>query len=478
MSSIAQALANIKGPRGVLWTDMRARSPKSMNDMSGIILGGSPGSSNPMMSIQQFDYDIINRIYVTNDLIWTCINMVSSTVALGQMKVIIRDGKSVIYQPDHPLQNMLDFCNGSMSQFDMWQAYVTHQMLFGNISILLFRPSMVDLCSTCLQEGATDCIHRFLINTDGPIVQMMPVYPEHIIQKQIPGTNKYFFFWCPEGMNGSQYPIHPNNIITDPYYNAAVGWYGVSPVDMLRRWVNLDVSMTSQLNEFFENGSIPSLLVSMKPVANFNYDGEPRTLVENLKENWMSKFSGNGKEKKSPAFVYGDVSVQPIQQNIKESIGKEIYFEIQGRICATLGVPPTVFEMGLKNGSQKANAQQGEQDFYNRTVSVILKRILNKINQLVVPSYKTKGLEVIWDLSDMGIASFLLKAKEDKVQAQWEKGILQRNEVRVLLGYEEATDEFANDYYRTTVMGDGTNTTSNQLDNNLRSKSPDPAPSS
>lgn len=477
--AIAEALANIKSPRGLGWDDQRARSPKALGDWSGVILGGAGvGASNKFTGIQQFDYDTLSHIYITNDLIWTCINIVSSTVALAKLKVRIRDGKSLTYVPDHPLQKMLDLCNGSMTQFDLLQSYVVHQMLYGNVSMLLFRGSMTEMCAECVRGGETDCIHRFFINNTGPVVQIMPVYPEHIKQMVLTGTNKTYFFWCPNGATGTQYPIHPDNIITDPYYNPAVGWYGVSPVDMLRRWVNLDVSMTQQLNEFFENGSIPSMLVSLKPGANFNYDGEPDTLVAKMKENWMSKFSGNGKEKRSPAFVYGDIEVQRIQENIKETIGKEIYYEIQGRICATLGVPPTVFEMGLKYGSQKANAVQGERDFYNRTISIILARILNKMNQLVVPSYNTPGLELAWDLSEMGVAAFLIEAKETKVIQHWEKGLLKRDEARLLLAYEETDDELGDDYYRITVMGDGQNNVSNQLDKNLSGDSAETPPPS
>lgn len=464
--SILSALANIKSPRGTNWIDERPRSPKALGDWSGVIL--SPvGASNRLMGIQQFDYDTISRIYICNDLVWTCINLVSSTAALAKMKVRMRENDNITYLPDHPLQKILDFCNSSMTHFDLIQSYVTHQMLYGNISMLLLRGDMVQMCPVCTADNADDCVHRFLFFNQGPIVQIMPVFPDKIIQKVLPGTNKVYFFWCPEGSQGVQYPIHPDNILTDPYYNPAVGWYGVSPTALLQRWIGLDESMTGQLNEFFANGSIPSMLVALKPGANFNYDGQPEVLVKKMKEHWMEQFSGTGKTKRAPAFVYGDVEIKRIQENIKETIGKEIYYEIQGRICATYGVPPTLYEMGLKYGSQKANAVQGQEDFYNRTISIILNRILNKFNQLVVPSYNTPGLEVAWDLSEMGIASFLLEKKDTRAENHWKLGLLKRNEVRLLLDYKATDDEFGDDYYRITVMGDGQNTTSNQLDKNL-----------
>lgn len=467
-----QALASIKAPRGMGWIDERGRSPKALSDMSGVIFSriGSQGVPN----VQQFDYQLMSNIYICNDIVWTCVNLVSSTAALGKLKVRQVEGKTVKYLPDHPLQKLLDFSNSSMTQFDLIQSYVTHQLLFGNITMMLVREAMVNQCPLCIDcEPNNECIHRFFYFNQGPVAQIMTIHPDNITQKVMPGTNKKYFFYCPNGINGIQYPIHPDNILSDPFYNPDIGWYGVSPTFLIQRWLDLDVSMTQQLNEFFASGSIPSMIVSLKPGTNFNYDGEPETLVDKMKEKWMQQFSAKGDKQRSPAFVYGDVQVERVQENIKETIGKEIYYEIEGRICATYGVPPTLYEMGIRYGGQRASAEQSEKDFFNRTISKILVRIQNKINQLVVPSYDTPGLEVAWDLSEMGIASFLIKDKEAKIERHWSEGLLKRDDARILLGYEATGDEFGDDYYRITVMGDGSNTTTNQLDKNLRTPADD-----
>jgi phage portal protein BeeE len=474
-----QALANIKAPRGMQWEDARQRSPKALGDMSGVILSRIGSQSVP--AVQNFDYSLLSKIYICNDLVWTCINLVSSTAALAKLKVRQVKGKTIKYLPDHPLQKLLDFSNSSMTQFDLIQSYVVHQLLFGNVTMLLLRESMLQKCPMCLdqQPCPEECVHRLFYYTDGPIAQIMTIHPDNIRQRVLPGTNKTYFFYCPNLASGVEYPIHPDNILTDPFYNPDVGWYGVSPTFMLKRWLDLDASMTHQLNEFFESGSIPSMIVSLKPGTNFNYEGEPSTLVKEMKERWMGQFSKGGNKERSPAFVYGDVHVERVQENLKETIGKEIYYEIEGRVCATYGVPPTLYEVGIRYGGQRASAEQSEKDFYNRTISKILARIEGKINQLIVPSYNQPGLEVAWDLDKLGIASFLIKDKETKIERHWEKGLLKRDDARTLLGYEPTGDEFGDDYYRITVMGDGQTVAGNQLDKNLRTptnSATDPVP--
>lgn len=460
-----KSLAMIGTRRGVSWKDARPQSPKAKDDFSGIILSRVTSSST--VAIQDFNYDLLSNVFICNDMAWTCINLVSSTAALGKLKVRTKsvNGGAFHYQPDHPLQKVLDFPNSSMTQFDLIQAYVTHQLLYGHITMILLRQDMVKSCPKCRSNSEANCTHQLFYDNTSPILQIMPVHPENIKKEYIKALNRECFFYQPG--DGLAYPIHPDNVLTDPFYNPDVHWYGVSPTFLLKRWLNLDEEMTGQLTDYFKNGAIPSMLISLKPGTNYTYEDEPATLVEKMKQSWMNQFGSKGKTSKAPAFVYGDVTAQNLQQNINDTIGKNLYYEIQGRVCATYGVPPTLYEMGLRYGAQRASAEQHEKDFYNRTISKILVRFLAKINQLVTPSYGS-DIEVVWDLSEMGIAAFNATKRDERIQRHWELGLIQRNKAQMLLGYEPDDSELGNDYYRLTVMGDGNTETGNQLDNNLQ----------
>ncbi len=454
--STIKALGRLGGGpfrRRVDWTDERYRSPKDLGDYSGVILSRVGGRTNA--GIQDYNYDVIARIAICNDLAWTCINRVSSTAALAKLKVRIRTNDSIQYVPDHPLQKMLDFPNSSMTQFDLIQAYVTHQRLFGTVGILLLRDNMLETCPLCFNHGA-NCLHMLWTNNTGPITQMMPVHPSCIEQAvvEVNGEKKRQLVYIPEP--GRRYPIHPNNILTDPFYNTESGWYGISPTFLLKKWLDLDQAMTQQMNKFFENGAIPSLIVNMKPGNNYTYEQEPDTLMKMMKEKWLAQFSSRSADQKTPAFVYGDINIQRLEEHINSTISKDIYYEIQGRVCATFGVPPGLYEVGMKYTARGAQAQV-ERDFYNYTISEILARFERKINKLVVPTFNTPGLEVVWDLSQMGIASFLIQAKKDAVKKDWELGLISRDDARVLLGYDPVGGELGNDFYRLTVMSDGKN---------------------
>ncbi len=468
-----KALTRLSSRRGLGIVDVRDRSPKAMDDFSGIIL--SKVTSQNQVGVQEFDYDLLSQIYICNDMVWTCINLVSSTAALARLRVKTKGDKSFEYLPDHPLQATLDFPNSSMTQFDLIQAYVTHQLLYGNVTMLLLRQDMHKACPVCEEDNnQVNCAHQLFYDSTSPILQIMPIHPSNLEITYVKSMQTNCFFYIPNKQDGKKYIIHPNNVLTDPFYNPDVSWYGVSPTFLLKRWLNLDDVMTSQVTNYFENNAIPSMIVSLKPGTNFTYEDEPSTLVQKMKESWTSQFASGGKTAKAPAFVYGDIHVERIQEKLNDTIGKDLYYEIQEHVCATYGVPPTLYEFGLRYGAQRASAEQNEKDFYNRTISKILARLGNKINQLLVPSFNDPNIEVVWDVSQLGIAAFLEEKKEKRVQQHWELGLIARNKAQVLLGYEPDKTELGDDYYRLTVMGDGNSTTSNQLDNNLlTSKKPE-----
>lgn len=445
--------------------DRRNRSPKALDDFSGVIL--SQVTSQNTIGVQDLDYDLLSRIYMCNDMVWTCINLVSSTAALGKLRVRTKNSqKGIEYLPNHPLQAVLDAPNSSMTQFDLIQAYVTHQLLFGTVTMLLLRADMSAVCPVC-EETGDECTHQLYFDSESPVLQIMPVHPDNIKVEYIKSLDQNIFYYSPNGKSGKLYPIHPNNMLTDPFYNPDKAWYGVSPTKLLERWLQLDFSMTHQVQQYFENGAIPSMIVSLKPGNNYTYDTQPATLVAQMKEGWMNQFSAQGKAAKSPAFVFGDIDVQKVQEKVNDTVGQTLYYEIAGHVCATYGVPPTLYEMGLRYGAQRASAEQHERNFYNNTISKILVRLKLKLEQHVLPSYNDPNLELYWDTSDMGIAAFLTKEKEARIQKHWEIGLVQRAKAQMLLGYEPDTSELGDDYYRVTVMGDGNSQATNQLDNNL-----------
>lgn len=483
-------LSNIKSvtplafyrPRSVVWTDMRSRSPKSIGDYSGV---NAPRlAPATMFGLQQLDYDQLARVFVCSDMIWTCISYVAKTTALAHLEVQRRVNNTYITENDHPFMRMLKMPNEDMTEYDFWEAWTTHQLLYGKFCSLLIREPYIKLFEQLrfelndrgmiVTEQIVDAarevaMRRALMDDKSPVVGIIPVHPS-IVDTIFNSGRKKWEGYRYEFAPGRTAEVHPSNVVSDPLYNPEIGGVGVSPTYMAFRWLRLDNAMNTQLFQYFENGAIPSMIISLKrPQQGWTGGNDtPEKMLDSMKSRWLTRFANRGKEPKTPAFLYGDVDVKEIEQRIDEMMSKGVFYEIQTRICGLFGCPTEIFEVGIRFNSQRASAQQAQENYYNTSVQPRHERIRQKLSALVLPSY---GLEnnderLAWNYENMGIATFLEEARRKNVYKKWEMGLISRDEARIKLGEEPVGGELGDDYYRLTVTGNETsqNQGKNQTD--------------
>ena len=123
--------------RTVVWTDMRRRSPKEIGDYSGV---NAPRlAPATLFGQQELDYDKLAKFFVCADLVWTCISYVARTSALAQLEVKKRSNNAFVTDEEHPFTRMLKMPNEDMTQYDFWEAWKTHHLLYGRFCCLLVR---------------------------------------------------------------------------------------------------------------------------------------------------------------------------------------------------------------------------------------------------------------------------------------------------------------------------------------------------
>lgn len=420
---------------------------------------------------QNIDIKYLQKMYDCHDLVHGCIELISSTFAQGTLKVKKLDPitKKYNFAPNHPLQILLDNPNSSMTGYDLRQSYTVHRYLNGTVAFILVRGDRMVLdgeansCPECKKTDSNDCSHVLWHFNTGPITQILPCHPDRIgtrVYNTSRGKKEYFTYnWD----NNVTMVIHPNNIMTDPFYNPGGSFLGSSPTDHVKRWLEIDLGLSRQIGAYLLNNAIPSMILNIKPQEGTS-DEDPSTLLESIKEKWIRDFSmsangrnnGGGKAK-TPAFVYGDMEIHRIQDALKDIVVKPLFYEIQNRICMAYGVPPSFFEFGQDYGSQSTTIQQQEKNFFNRTISKNLYSFKAKIERMVLCSFPdAQFLKLEWDLSTMPIASFLTDQKESRMLKRWELGTITLDELREEVGLNPFhDDEQGSSRYRTSVMSDG-----------------------
>jgi hypothetical protein len=190
---------------------------------------------------------------------------------------------------------------------------------------------------------------------------------------------------------------------------------------------------------------------------------DPAGLMQAMKEAWMRQFSlvggQNGKpgsNVKAPAFILGDVDVIKVQDTLRDIINKDLLYKIESRVCAEYGVPPSRFEFGLDHGGGNQSAlKQERENFFNDAIAPQLEQFKSKIEQYIIPAFEEEGLEVEWDLSNMGIASFLEEKRKAFIFKRWELGVADLDETRIALHMNPLPGSEGKRFYRVSVMSDG-----------------------
>lgn len=455
------------------WIDQRYMSPKNQDDMSGLVvpkLGSNTWSENT-------DFEYLQKMYDCHDLVWSCIELISSTFALAKLKVkkLNASGKYE-YVPNHPLQLVLNNPNSTMTAYDLSQAYIVHRLLNGTVAFILLRGDKMisnneaDKCPECKSNEISQCEHILWHFNVGRVTQIIPIHPDRLEKRKYEtkfGIKEYFAYtW----ENGVKMLVHPNNMLTDPMYNPGGSFYGTSPTAQVKRWLEIDLGLTKQVGAYLVNNAIPSMILNIKPQEGM-LDQDPTTMLEKIKEKWIRDFSmhgdgiTSGSKVKTPAFVHGELDVHKIQDALKDIVVKPLFYEIQNRICMAYGVPPSFFEFGQDHGAQSTTIQQQEKNFYNRTIRKNLTSYKAKMERYVLSSYGDESLSLEWDLSELGIASFIETERKAHILEMWKYGIITRDATREGLGIDPMNGELGDDLYRLTVMGDqpAGNAENNQL---------------
>lgn len=452
-------------------------SPKDQHDISGVVIP-RVGANNWNPNSVNLEY--LQKLYDCHDLVYSCIELISSTFALGRIKVKKLINGKYQYVPEHPLQKVLDNPNSSMTGYDLRQSYAVHRYLNGTVAFLLIRGfDMVtrennkvvpNKCPNCKTKRF--CEHLLFHFNTGPVTQILPCHPDRLTKEKVetPNGNREYFAY--EWESGIKMIIHPDNILTDPFYNPGGSFYGTSPTAQVQRWLEIDLGLSKQIGAYLMNNAIPSMILNIKPGQNM--DDDPSTMLESIKEKWMRDFSvtgdgiTQGNKVKTPAFVFGELDVHKVQDTLKEIVVKPLFYEIQNRICMTYGVPPSFFEFGQDHGAQSTTIEQQEKNFYNRTISKNLNSFISKMERYLLPSYPDGDKLILeWDLSKMGIASFLEKERKTLIHKNWELGLITRDSAREALGMNPIGNDYGDDLYRVTVLGNEQRESGQHVDNQL-----------
>ena len=211
--------------------------------------------------------------------------------------------------------------------------------------------------------------------------------------------------------------------------NPAGDLYGLSPLQVLSRTVNLDLNMTDFAKVYFQNAGVPSGLLKLR--RRLNTQEEAST----IRSRWRSQFGGKNNFHRI-AILDEDADYQQMASAPKDMAMSELHDLTESRICAVFGVPAIL--VGANVGLQRStysNYREARLAFHSETLEPLVGRILRYLNDHLFSEYPgNETLTVDWSAMRANLDD---KADQTaRVNALFTGGIVTLNEARQQLGFD------------------------------------------
>jgi HK97 family phage portal protein len=234
-------------------------------------------------------------------------------------------------------------------------------------------------------------------------------------------------------VGGKDYPIPVEDICHLALPNPGGDLYGLSPLQVLARNVNLDLNMTDFAKIYFQNAGVPSGLLKIKRRLNSQEEASV------IRARWRGQFGGRSNFHRV-AILDEDADYVPMANSPKEMALTELHDLTESRICAVFGVPAIL--VGANVGLQRStysNYREARMAFHSETLEPMVSRILRHFNRNMMNDYPgNETLTVDWAAMRSGLDD--REAMTSRVTGLFAGGILTLNEARDQLGLEAVTD--------------------------------------
>ena len=286
-------------------------------------------------------------------------------------------------------------------------------------------------------------------NASGRIVSLRLLRPDRVEVKIGRDGRVAYYEYTIEGV---RYDLLADDVAHIKLPNPYDDVYGLSPLQVASKYVNLDTATVTFLRSYFANAGVPAGILKVNRRLNSQAE------ADSARAKWRSSFSGN-KGWHGLAVLDEDASYQQVAPNLKEMDTSTMTRVTETRICAVFGVPPIL--LGLEAGleaSTYSNYEQARSAFWDETVSPLVRRIEKFLQRALEVSEREPGNEVEADYSEVPAYEDDHDAESARVVAQYGAGIITLNEARAALGLDplEHGDMRRLPMNITEIMPDGT----------------------
>jgi HK97 family phage portal protein len=344
--------------------------------------------------------------YSKNEIVHACIRELATSAATPRYQVVAPSTEGGIIQIDRGLlYDLLTNPNPYSDWYSFIERLVTFLMVSGNGYVLKER-------------AKSDQVSALYLLRPDRVTIVAGDY----------GAESFIYT-----VGGKDYSVEARNMCHIALPNPAGDIYGLSPLQVLSRNVNLDLNMTDFAKTYFQNAGVPSGLLKVKKRLSTQEE------ASTIRSRWRSQFGGVNNFHRV-AILDDDAEYQPMSNSPKDMALNDLHNLTESRICAVFGVPPIL--VGANVGLQRStfsNYREARLAFHSETLEPLVARILRYFNRNLFDEYKgNETLSVDW--SAMRAVLDDQAATTARINTLFAGGLITLNEARQELGFEAVDD--------------------------------------
>ena len=341
--------------------------------------------------------------YGRSVIVHSCIREISTGVASAKFYVGKETEDGLVEVTTSPLADLIKYPNGHQDFYTWLERLMTYLYVAGNAYVLKER------------NRANQIIAMYLLRPDR--VSVMPSGD---------GIAGYAY-----EIDGQEYQLAAEDVGHLTFPNPSGDVYGLSPLHVLAKTINLDTSMTDFAKVFFQNAGVPSGLLKVKRKLSSQDD------ADRIRSRWRSSFGGATNFHRV-AVLDDDAEYQQMASAPSDMALTDLHNMTESRICSVLGVPPILISanVGLQR-STFSNYREARFSFHSETLEPLIQKVLRFLNYCIG---NEMGEQIEVDFTEM--RGFLddKESINSRAGQLFQSGIITLNEAREMVGQDALPD--------------------------------------
>ena len=341
--------------------------------------------------------------YGKNEIVHSCIRELA-TAAASPRYYVQRTTATGLDEVDPATNDLSRLFTNPNTQDDMYgwvEKLVTHLYVAGNAYVLKER------------------------NRSNRVVNLWLLRPDRISIKPSDMAQHSYIYT----IDGKEHEIPYEDIGHLAFPNPSGDVYGLAPLSVLSRVINLDLAMTDFAKVFFQNAGVPSGLLKVKKRISSAEE------AASIRSRWRSTFGGSN-NMHQVAILDDDAEYQAMASAPKDMDLTGLHYLTETRICSVFGVPPIIIgaNVGLARGTY-SNYKEARLSFHSETVEPLISRVIRFLNKTMASEF---GSDLKLSVDFSAVLSPLDDSNEQatRIAMLYQSGIITLNEARGYIGQD------------------------------------------